>query len=188
MKTLIGVSGMAGSFSEEAALLYANNMKIVPELVYLIDMEGVLAALSQRKIDIGIFPVVNIHGGLVKPAFEAMGKYLFTPIDELWLDVKQCLLGLPGTDIKKIKKVISHQQALNQCKNYLKNKLNHVELVPWIDTAKAAKDLAEGRFSEEAAVIAPARSAEVYHLELIDKNIQDYHPNLTAFIITKQPG
>lgn len=187
-KIIIGVSGLAGSFSEEAALRYAGRVNISPHLVYLIDMEGVLAALVQEKIDIGIFPVVNIHGGLVKPAFEAMGNHLFVPIDELWLDVNQCLLVLPGMELKRIKKIVSHPQAFAQCKRYLKKELMHAELVPWIDTAKAAKDLFDGVLPDMTAVIAPAHSAEIYHLEVLAKNIQDNSPNLTAFIIAKRHG
>ncbi len=185
-KIIIGVSGLAGSFSEEAALRYAECANMTPHLAYLIDMEGVLSALVQKKIDIGIFPVVNIYGGLVKPAFEAMGNHLFVPVDELWLEVKQCLLALPGTTLKQIKKIVSHPQAFAQCKNYLKNEMSYAELIPWIDTAKAAKDLSDGNFSNMTAVIAPERSAKVYHLEVLAKNIQDNNPNLTAFIIIKR--
>ena len=73
----LGLSGAPGSFSEEAALLYAEREGLKSDLKYLIDMEGVLAALTRGEIDKGIFPVVNNQGGLVKQAFQAMGKYLF---------------------------------------------------------------------------------------------------------------
>ena len=185
-ETTIGVSGQIGSFSEEAALRYAKKMNIMASLTYLIDMESVLAAVEEKTVEIGIFPVVNLYGGLVKPAFEAMGKHLFTPIDELWLDVKQCLLVLPGTGVEQIKKIVSHTQALSQCKNYLKNNFSEAELIPWIDTAQAAKELSEGKFSAATAVIAPARSAEVYCLDVMAENIQDNSSNLTAFIIEKK--
>jgi prephenate dehydratase len=183
---LLGISGLAGSFSEEAALLYADRTNIMPQLAYLTDMEGVLSAVANQKIEIGIFPVVNIHGGLVKPAFEAMGKYLFLPIDEIWLDVQQCLLTLPGKKFEQINTVISHPQAFNQCKKYLKERFKNAELIPWIDTAKAAKDLFEGKLPDTTAVLAPARSAELYHLEIMDRNIQDHNPNFTAFILVKR--
>jgi len=60
------------------------------------------------------------------------------------------------------------------------------KLNDWEDTAKAAKDLFEGRLVRDTAVIAPARSAQIYNLELLDKGIQDNHPNLTTFIIVKK--
>src|SRR3990167_10139690 len=117
---LLGVSGDVGSFCEAAGFEYAkkNNLKV--ELVYLMDMEGVLAAIDAQQIEMGIFPVVNFRGGIVKPAFEAMGKYSFRPIDDIWLNVQQCLLVRSDTKLSTIKKIVSHPQALAQCQNYLK--------------------------------------------------------------------
>lgn len=185
-KTLIGVSGDEGSFSEEAAMLYAKRMDITPSLVYLIDMEGVLAALSAGKIAIGIFPVVNLQGGLVHMAFEAMGKYSFRLIDEVWLEVHQCLMTKKGILPEKIKKIVSHSQALKQCAHYLKTHFKEAELIEWQDTAKAARDLSEGQLSDCTAIIAPERAGGVYNLAVMAKNIEDRQPNLTAFIVVKK--
>ncbi len=186
MKTLhLGLSGDLGSFSEEAALLYAEREKIKPSLVYLLDMEGVLAAIEGKEIDLGIFPVVNLLGGLVKPAFLAMGKHAFTPIDDLWLTVNQCLLVLPGTKTNQISQIVSHPQGLAQCQHYLKTQLPDIQQVEWVDTAKAAKDLSTGLLNSSTAVIAPARCASLYGLDILAKNIHDTNPNLTAFIVVR---
>jgi prephenate dehydratase len=181
-----GIAGDQGSFSEEAALKYAQKAGFNPSLVYLIDMEGVLAALERGDVQQGIFPVVNLIGGLVKPAFKAMGKHLFTPVDELWLEIQQCLLVQPGMRLQQIKNIVSHPQGLLQCENYLKKTFKSVDKLQWIDTAKAARDLAAGHLPPFSAVIAPEHSAQVYGLEVLEKNIQDKTPNLTAFIIAKQ--
>lgn len=185
MTILLGVSGDVGSFSEEAALLYTKQKNITASLVYLIDMEGVLAAIERGEIELGILPVVNLQGGLVKPAFQAMGKHLFTHIDELWLHVQQCLLVLPGTKSHQITSIVSHPQGIAQCFQYLQKKFKEIERIEWCDTAKAAKDLAEGNLGRGTAVIAPERCAEVYGLEVMARNIQDSDRNLTAFILVK---
>ena len=185
MAIIMGVSGDQGSFSEEATLLYAKQKGIHPILHYLIDMEGVLSALEQQTIELGILPVVNLQSGLVKPAFEAMGRHLFHPIDELWLHVRQCLLVLPGTTCQQITNIVSHPQGLAQCKHYLQKKFKGVVLHEWCDTAKAAKDLAEGVFAADTAVIAPERSAKLYGLDVLAREIQDSNSNLTAFILVK---
>ncbi|KTD67701.1 MULTISPECIES: prephenate dehydratase domain-containing protein [Legionella] len=186
MSILLGVSGDAGSFSEEAALLYAKQKEIDPILVHLLDMEGVLHAIEHETIDLGILPVVNLIGGLVKPALHAMGRHLFTPIDELWHEINQCLLVRPGTQSQQIKHIVSHPQGLAQCRQFLQKQFNNTEQIEWIDTAKAAKDLAEGILPAHAAVIAPKRCAQLYGLEIKAANIQDRHPNQTAFILVKK--
>lgn len=181
----LGISGEAGSFSEEAASLYQHRAGRLFEFVYLTDMEGVLAAVENQEVTQGIFPVVNMRGGLVQMAFEAMGRHRFVPIDELWLDVHQCLLVPPGMCLGDITQVISHAQALAQCHRYLQQHLPHAACREWADTAKAARELAEGRFDVGTAVIAPERSAALHGLTVLGKNIQDNHPNLTAFIIVE---
>ena len=149
-------------------------------------MENVLSALNSGSIDLGIFPVVNSRGGLVHPAFDAMGKYQFKMIDEIWLDVKQSLLSKKNITKAEIRAVASHSQALTQCERYLEKEFPKIKLIEWEDTAKAARDLAEGKLKKNVAVIAPARCAEMYGLQVLDRNIQDTHPNLTTFIVVKK--
>ncbi len=186
MKITIALSGLAGSFSEEAALLYAQRQAKEADLVYALDMAGVLTALDERRAEYGIFPVVNSRGGLVREAFVAMGQHLFTLVDELWFEVYQCLMVLPGVVRSDIKKIATHPQAIAQCERYIRREFPNLELIEWADTAKAAEDLRGGMLSRDTAVIAPARSAELYGLDLIAKGIQDQHPNLTTFIIVKK--
>lgn len=182
----VGVSGEIGSFSEEAGLQYVQKSQLSNiQFFYLIDMEGVLAALEDEKINLGIFPVVNLRGGLVTPAFIAMGKHRFEPVDELWLDVQQCLMTKPGLALSEIQTIASHPQGLAQCQHYLRDNFPSAPQQPWEDTAKAAKDLSEGILDRTCAVIAPERCAQLYQLEIKAKAIQDDQPNLTAFIMAK---
>ncbi len=185
-KIKIGLSGDAGSFSEEAANLYSYREGFKVDLVYAIDMEGVLSRLQKEEIDKGIFPVVNSQGGLVRQAFDAMGRHHFKVIDELWLEVQQCLLVLPGLERNKITQVVSHPQALLQCQRYLQRAFPEAKLVEWADTAKAGRDLKAGLLPAASAVVAPARAASLYGLEILECNIQDMRPNLTTFIIVEK--
>jgi prephenate dehydratase len=185
-KIAIAVAGDAGSFSEEAGLLYAQRNGLTTKILYVIDMEGVLTALDRKKADLGIFPVVNSRGGLVQTAFEAMGNHLFKFIDEVWFEVYQCLMVKPGVTKKQIKKIATHPQAISQCERYISREFPKVKLIEWADTAKAARDLSKGILSRDTAVIAPARSAQIYKLKLLAKGIQDNHPNMTTFIVVRK--
>lgn len=182
----IGISGDIGSFSEEAALTYAKKSGMALQLVYLLHIEGVLSAVSSGDVDMGIFPVVNVNGGLVKSAFQAMGNHLFTVITDFWLEINHCLLVLPQTSLTQISRITSHEQAFKQCQNYLKKEFNTIPQDEAVNTAKAARDLAEGHLSATTAVIASERTAEIYHLKVVAKHVQDKHPNLTAFVLIKR--
>lgn len=182
----IGVSGDEGSFSEEAGLLYSESIGISPTLSYLIDMEGVLSAVEAGGVDLGVFPVANLRGGLVRPAFVAMGRHPFDVVDDLWMEVNQCLIVTPGTSADMIRRVVSHPQALAQCQDYIARSFPSVEKVEWEDTAKAVRDLASGVLDKDCAAIAPARAAQRYGMQVLEAAIQDMKPNLTAFIVVKQ--
>lgn len=182
----IAVSGDEGSFSEEAGLQYVDRVGLTATLVYSIDMEGVLAAVEDGAVDMGVFPVANLRGGLVRPAFVAMGRHPFMVVDDLWVEVNQCLIVKPGTTAEMIRKVASHPQALAQCQDYLSQKFPSVERVEWDDTAKAVRDLASGVLSADCAAIAPARAAQCYGMQILEASIQDMKPNLTAFIVVKK--
>ena len=186
MATRIGVSGDRGSFSEEAGLLYAMRIGLEPEIIHSIDMEGVLSKLDEGAIELGIFPVVNSRGGLVQTAFEAIGRHLFQLEDELWMEIHHCMLVVPGVVKEDLKQIATHPQSFSQCERHLRREYNGLRHINWEDTAKAAKDLAQGVLSRDTAVIAPTRSAQIYNLEILEKGIQDNYPNLTTFIIVKK--
>jgi len=180
----IGVSGDIGSFSEEAGQIYAAKAHSSEyTLHYLIDMEGVLSALEHGEIDVGIFPFVNYNSGIVWPAFAAMGRHRFVPIDDIQLNVEQCLIGFPETQINEIKELYSYTPAFEQCKSFINQ--HGFKTIDWGDTAKAARDLADGLLPEKSAVVASAQAAKSYGLTILRQGIQDIQPNITRFIVVK---
>lgn len=183
----IGVSGAKGSFSEEAGLTYARKEGIDhPELSYLVSVEGVLSALDTGEIETAVFPIENSNGGVVIEAVYAMAKHLFTVEKMFEIDVHHMLLVLPGTNPDQVKRIASHDQALKQCRMYLKRKWQDVDLVPYADTAKAAADLASGVLSPDTAVIASRATAPLYGLEILEESIQDLKFNFTNFVVAKK--
>jgi len=186
-KIIIGVSGNRGSFSEEAANYYCHKNHIGEyELSYLVSVENVLTALDKGEIDKGVFPIENSNGGIVIEAVYAMSKHLFEIKNIFEIDVKHCLLALPDTNVGDIKRVASHQQALKQCRMYLKRKMEDVELQEYSDTAQAAHDLNLGILSVDTAVIAPKLAAKLYSLDILEEGIQDLKFNFTSFIVAEK--
>jgi prephenate dehydratase len=183
----IGVMGGVGSFSEEAANYYCQKNNIVGYgLEYLITAENVLRTLSDGGIELGIFPIENSNGGIVYESVHAMAKYNFVIENMFEIDIRHCLLARKNTNISEIKKIASHQQALKQCRMYLKRKWPYVDLQEYKDTAEAARDLGSGVLSEDTAVIAPRICAKLYDLDILEEGIQDLKFNFTTFIAAKK--
>jgi len=161
---IIGVSGAVGSFSEQAAKEYCRNHKIENyKLEYLISVENVLNALENEKINMGIFPIENSNGGIVIESVYAMTRYIIN-IQELFeIPVIHCLLAKPSIKKEEIKTIASHDQAIKQCKMYIKRNWENANIEARDDTAKAAKDLSEGVLPPDTAVLAPESCAARTH-------------------------
>jgi prephenate dehydratase len=103
-----------------------------------------------------------------------------------YVEISQNLLAKDGIALGDIEEIHSHEQALKQCKDYLAEKFWSKKLVEKDDTAKAAQDLAEGRLSDNTAVIASKNSAQKYGLNIIESDIHDLKKNLTLFLAVER--
>lgn len=186
-KIKVGVSGDIGSFSEQAAVEYCRKTHIEDyEIQYLISVEKVLNSIDAGKIGLGIFPIENSNGGIVIESVYAMSRYIFNIEDIFEIPVVHCLLTKKGIKKENIKSIASHDQALKQCKMYLKRQWSDAHLHETEDTAKAAKDLSEGILNEETAVLAPESCATLYGLMVMEKGVQDLKFNFTNFLAVKK--
>ena len=175
--------GARGSFSEKAGEEYIKEQRLeAAEIVPLVSAEAVLTAVEGETIDVGIFPIENSNGGIVIEAVHAMAKHQFV-IDQMFeIDVHHMLLIKPGQTASDITVISSHDQALKQCRMYLRRVWPDAVIEPYADTAKAAEDLASGSLPATTAVIAPRQCAELYGLEILEESIQDLKFNYTVFI------
>ena len=186
MKT-IGIQGIEGSFSEEAAKSYCQKFGITDfELEYLISSMNVLDGLTKKTIDTGIFAMENAQGGVVIESVEALAKNQCKIIDMFYVEISQNLLAKDHISLGDIEEIHSHEQALKQCKDYLAEKFWSKKLVEHEDTAKAAQDLAEGKLSDNVGVIASKNSAEKYGLNILQNDVHDLKKNLTLFLAVER--
>jgi len=180
----IGVMGAHGSFSEQAGEQYRVEQSLKEATIEpLITGEAVLDALEKETIDLGIMPIENSNGGIVIEAVYAMARHRFEVQSMFEYDVHHMLLVRPGVNATTIDTIVSHDQALKQCRMYVRRRWPGAEVRPYADTAQAAADLGQGKLSEATAVIAPRRCAELYGLEVLEESIQDLKFNYTTFLV-----
>jgi prephenate dehydratase len=180
----IGVAGAIGSFSYIVGERYIEERSLKnAEIVPLVSVENVLSSLDKNEVDCGIFPIENSNGGIVIEAVHAMAAHTFDIEKMIEFDVHHNLLIRPETNASQITAITSHDQALKQCRQYLKRRWEDISLEEYTDTAVAAKDLGEGKLPETTAVIAPKRCAELYGLKILEESIQDLKYNYTTFVI-----
>lgn len=130
--------------------------------------------------DYGMLPVENAVAGSVTRAYELLMEHDLRVHAETILHVRHMLLAPPGTTLEKLERVRSHPQALAQCQRYLSR--HGLKGEPAFDTAGSARDLAV-KPEPGVAVIASELAAELYGLEILDREIEDYVFNYTRFFV-----
>lgn len=180
----IGIMGAKGSFSEQAGEIFLQQEKVANgELVPLVSAEAVLKAVEDGAVDKGLFPIENSNGGIVIEAVHAMAKHRFSIERMFEVDIHHMLLVRPGVTASHIKSITSHDQALKQCRMYLRRVWSDVDIQEFKDTAAAAKALHDSELPDTTAVIAPRRCADLYGLEILEESIQDLKFNFTTFVV-----
>ena len=186
----IGIQGGKGSFSEEASNIFAKNHGVEDyELVYLISSMGVLEGVESGNVQYGIFAMENAQGGVVIESVEALAEHRCRIVEMFHIMVRQNLLGLHDVCVGDITEIHSHQQALRQCKDYLAEHFWTRPLIEADDTAEAARRLSEGKLPNTIGVVGSDYCAELYDLNIIEKDIHDLKNNLTLFLgVEKMEG
>jgi prephenate dehydratase len=170
---IIGVLGPEGSYSEKAAKKWGPR----EELKYFGDFEEVLVAVEAGEVDIGVVPLENSLEGAVGLTMDLLLRLHVRIIGEVNLPIRHCLIGRGEG---KIKVILSHPQALAQCRQYIRREHPGVEVRTTGSTSHAAKLAQE--FSEMAA-IAGAETAQKYGLQVLARDIQDAAENVTRFAV-----
>jgi chorismate mutase / prephenate dehydratase len=79
-----------------------------------------------------------------------------------------------------IRRIVSHPQALAQCRRWLASKLPHVPVHEAPSTAQAAQTASA---DPSLAAVASSLAKELYGLETVETNIEDQTNNITRFLV-----
>ncbi len=127
-----------------------------------------------------VIPIENSLAGRVADIHYLLPKYQLQIHAEHFQRVEHNLLVKDGAELKDIKYVRSHAQAIDQCqKIILKNKFKTIVSA---DTAGSAKELSKAN-DKSIAAIASKLSAKIYNLKILMKNIEDESQNTTRFVV-----
>ena len=168
--------GVSGAYSEQAGKNVFPNTNSVPCSTF----EEMFACVRDQKADIAIVPIENSQAGRVADTQRLIPDSELNIIGEYFLEVKHNLLVIPGTKINELKRIHSHEQGIAQCRNKI-IKLDK-EMIVAADTAGSAKKISELNSKADGA-IASELAAEIYNLEILEKNFQDSNYNVTRFLI-----
>lgn len=176
----LGYLGPEGTYSHQAALNFAYEEV---ELVQFKTISDVIYAVCKNEVDKCIVPVENSIEGTVNQTVDTILKNPSIKIEEeLILPIRHCLVSKLRQDLKEIKTIISHSQALAQSRDYLNANFKNAEIRETTSTAEAAREVSNTN-DEQLAAISSEISANIYNLTILDENIQDKEYNETKFLV-----
>lgn len=189
--TIIGIQGGKGSFNEEAAWYYIKEKNIKNfQIKYLYTAERVLKQLHNGDIDIGLFAMHNAIGGIVHESTHALARHKVKIAHEFAIRIRHYLMKRKEVPLEKITKITAHPQVFLQCRGNLLKKYFHLKLESGkgdlIDTAMAARALANGKLDKHTAILGPGALAQMYGLQVVDQDLQDDDKNFTSFFAVKR--
>ncbi|MDH4133279.1 MAG: prephenate dehydratase [Gammaproteobacteria bacterium] len=176
MPMKIAFLGPEGTFTQAAALKHFGHSVATLPLGGIAD---VFREVESGAANFGVVPIENSTEGVINHTLDMFMNSPLRICGEVDLRIHHHLLG-KGKSLKGAKRVLSHQQSLAQCREWLDANLAHVERVSVASNAEAAR-LA----SKDAKVLAIAGSsaAEIYGLRTLASNIEDEPDNTTRFLI-----
>lgn len=176
--------GPPGTFSEEAARQYRarhggdRELRLVP----VKGLQDLLLSVDAGQYEFGIVPVENsIEGPVVITLDMLVHDVDLQIVAEEVLPVRHHLLARPGCRLEDITLILSHPQALGQCRRTLSQHLPQAEFGAASSTAEAARKVAAS--GEQWAAIGTALAAELYGLDILLEGIEDQSENSTRFLV-----
>lgn len=173
----VAFQGERGAYSELALQrAFGEDAQPLP----LPDLPDVFEAVAGGKADLGIAPVENSYAGSVDRAYDLLRERDVVPVGEVVVPVRHALLALPGVAAGDVDRVLSHPQALAQCRSAVEEL--GAEAVATYDTAGSARRVAEEGLRDAAAIASPL-SGERYGLEVLARDLQSQAGNRTRFLV-----
>ena len=181
-KLKIAYSGIEGAFANIAA------KKIFPsgEFIAYKDFKSAWNAVNSSMADYAVLPIENSYAGEIAQVTDLIFTGNLFINDVYGLKIQQNLLGIKGAKLQDIKKVISHPQALEQSAKFLES--HGIETVASENTARAAREVSVLN-DKSVGAVASILTAELYNLDVIQKDINESKDNTTRFaVISKKEG
>jgi len=174
--------GPKGTYSEIAA-------KKVEKMIKGVELSAVstiakIVELVNSSDGIAVLPIENSIEGIVRPTIDNIYNSDVKIQAGIDLKIEHCLIS-KASDIKQIKHIVSHPQALAQCQKYILNNFDEsIDLIS-ANSTSAASLFIQDKDDSFSAIVSPSLAWEMKY-NIIDKNIGDIKENKTRFVVVSK--
>jgi prephenate dehydratase len=184
-KSDIAVLGPKNTFSDLASDEYIIKNKFKGGKFFVKDIDEACELVEKGEVKLGIVPIENKLNGTVRETIDSLFKRNVKIVEELKIPIHHSLLALAHAKKSDIKTIISHSQALKQCKIFIKKTFPKANLEN-INSTVAAIEFVINKNEKSIAAIGPKTAGEKNSLKVIKEGIEDQKDNETTFVIIKK--
>ena len=179
MAKRVAIQGFQGCFHEQAARLFFD---CPLDIVECNTFEDLYKGLDEGKADAAVMAIENTVSGGLLHNFELLRTRGKKVKGEVYIQIGQNLMALPGQKLEDLREVRTHYMAINQTRPWFEAHAPWIRLIESEDTAKSARDIA---LSQEMGVgaVASELAAQLYGLEVLAPHIETHKQNFTRFLI-----
>jgi chorismate mutase/prephenate dehydratase len=168
--------GPPATYTHQAAIQQFGQMA---ELRPAATTDAIFAQVESGEVEFGVVPIENSNEGVVSHTLDLFVDSPLTIAAEIHVPIHHDLLSKSG-DLRAVRAVHSHPQALAQCRQWLELNLPNAPQQSTHSTAQAAELAAR---DESIAAIASPVAAELYGLRVVRSGIEDHADNTTRFLV-----
>jgi prephenate dehydratase len=169
--------GPPGTNTEVAALRAFPDDDLVPYPT----VAAAALAVEIGETDRAVVAIENsLHGSVLDTVDLLLHDAGLAICGEVVLPIEHCLMTQPGAALDTVEVIYSHPQSLGQCRRYLESRFPHVRTEAALSNSEAVAIMMK---TANSAAIAPARAADIYGAQIVERGIQDSDLNKTRFVV-----
>lgn len=176
-KARVVFQGAEGAYSQAAMMQYFGDQV---QSFHVDTFRDAMSAIDEGSADFAVLPIENSTAGIVSEIYDLLVEFENYIVGEQIIQIRHCLLGVPGAKLEDIRTVYSHPQSLMQSSRFLS--AHDWRQISMQNNAFAAKKVADEQDKSQAA-IASEYAAQVYGLEVLQSGVNQEEENSTRFII-----
>lgn len=174
-KLMVAYLGPKATFTQQAAV---KNFGSSVDYRAMPSIPDVFASVESGDADYGVIPIENSTEGAVFHSMDMLRDSSLYVVGQIYMPIEHCLIS--RGKIEDIRKVCSKDQAIGQCRDWLRRNLEAVE-IEYVESTTVAVKMA--RDNPDIAAIGSLIAADYYGVPVLEHGIQDKKNNQTRFLV-----
>jgi chorismate mutase/prephenate dehydratase len=178
---VVGYQGTDGAWGHIAARRHFGARPVEVEYRSFETFAQTLEAVRDGGVHFALVPIENTTAGSINEVYDLLAHLDVALVGEEIQLVEHCLMALEEVPLARIRRILSHPQAIAQCATFLAG-LPQCHVESFANTALAARKVRQDQDLSQAA-IGSEEAARIWGLQVIARGVNNQRENYTRFVV-----